>query len=209
MTTIHIKDEPSLNTKCLVHALDRLTCLDHYFSQPRDYLIKNIKNINELHMPDSLPISLNMGLCGQIISRLFLSRINESEVETFMAYIYWRFFNNESHPIHCAMSAFSSEVQQDMARRYSLLSKYTKQRYEGEPELFTYYWHQINECTKHFPLMQYDSESPYSAKRLKLIKEMIRTLTEIRSYAVKIQEEGEIKWPVIGSVIAPSHLITN
>ena len=36
---------------------------------------------------------------------------------------------------------------------------------------------------------------------------MVRTLTEIRAYAVKIQTEGDYKYPVIGSVIAPNELI--
>ena len=94
-----------------------------------------------------------------------------------------------------------------MAKRYSLLSKFTKKHYDEHPESFIYYWHQIDECADHFPLMQYDSESPYGAKRLKLLKEMIRTLTEIRAYAVKVEVEGDYKYPVIGSVIAPNRLI--
>ena len=207
MTVIHIKDAPSLNTQCLINALDRLDCLDHYFSQSREYLIKHIRNINELHMPDSLPIFLNMGLCGQITSRLYQSGFNESEVDTFMAYICWRFFGNTNYPIHCELSDFSSEVQQDMAKCRSLLSKLTNQHHDNIPGSFTYYWHQVYQCTEHFPLMQYDPLSPYGAKRLKLLKEMVRTLTEIRSYAVKIQTETEFKWPVLGSVIAPNELI--
>ena len=207
MTTIHIKDAPSLNTECLTHALDRLICLDHYFSQSRDYLIKNIKNINELHMPYSLPIFLSMGLCGQIADRLYRSHFNSSDVELFTDFLNWRFFNNESYPIQCAKSAFSREVRENMAKSYSLLSKFTKKYYDEHPKSFIYYWHQTDQCTEHFPLMQYDSESPYGAKRLKLLKEMIQTLTEIRSYAVKIQTDGDCKYQIMGSVIAPNKLI--
>lgn len=207
MTTIHIKDAPSLNTECLTHALDRLTCLDHYFSQSRDYLIKHIRNINELHMPDSLPIFLSMGLCGQIEERLYKSGFHTSDVKRFTAFLGWRFFNNERYPISCDLSDFSREVRENMAIYCSLLSNLSKEHYTKNPESFIYRWHQIDECTEHFPLMQYDSESPYGAKRLKLLKEMIQTLTEIRSYAVKVQTDGEIKWPVIGSVIAPNRLV--
>lgn len=208
MTTIHIKDAPSLDTECLTHALCRLTCLDHYFSNnSRDYLIKKIKNINELHLPHSLPIFLNMGLCGQIDDRLYRSGFHTPDVEMFTTFLNWRFFDNANYPIRCDLSDFSREVRENMAKRYSLLSKFTKKHYDEHPEHFVYYWHQIDECTDHFPLMQYDSESPYGAKRLKLLKEMIKTLTEIRSYAVKVEEEGDYKYPVIGSVIAPNQLI--
>ena len=159
-------------------------------------------------MPDSLPIFLSMGLCGQIEDRLYRSGFHTSDVERFSAYLKWRFFNNEEYPIRCDLSDFSSEVQQSMAKRLSLLSKFTKKYYDEHPESFVYYWHQQEYYSSgHFPLMQYDSESPYGAKRLKLLKEMIRTLTEIRSYAVKIQTETEFKWPVLGSVIAPTELI--
>ena len=207
MDKIHINNAPSLSIQCLTHALDRLDCLNHYFSQSREYLIKHIRNINELHMPGSLPIFLNTGLCDQITSRLHLSGFNYSDVELFTDFLNWRFFNNEKHPVHCELSDFSREVRENMAKHHSSLGEFTKKHYDEHPESFIYYWHQIDECTDHFPLMQYDSESPYGAKRLKLLKEMIQTLTEIRSYAVKIQTEGEYKWPVIGSVIAPNRLI--
>ena len=207
MDKIHIKNAPSLSIHCLTHALDRLTCLDHYFSQSRDYLIKNIKNINELHMPDSLPIFLSMGLCGQIDDRLYQSGFHTSDVELFTDFLNWRFFNNERYPISCDLSDFSREVRENMAKLYSLLSKFTKKHYDEHHESFIYYWHQTDQCTEHFPLMQYDSESPYGAQRLKLLKEMIQTLTEILAYAVKVQAEGDYKYPVIGSVIAPNRLI--
>ena len=207
MDKIHIKNAPSLNIQCLTRALDRLTCLDHYFSQSREYLIERIKNINELHTPGSLPIFLNMGLCGQIDDRLYRSGFHTSDVERFTAFLNWRFFNNEKYTIRCDLSDFSSEVQQDMALCRSLMSDFANQHYDNTPGMFTYYWHQVYKCTEHFPLMQYDPLSPYGAKRLKLLKEMVQTLTEIRSYAVKIQTDGEIKWPVIGSVIAPNKLI--
>ena len=208
MDKIHINDAPSLNTECLIHALDRLTCLDHYFSNnSREYLIKHIQNKDELHMPNSLPIIfLSMGLCGQITSRLRLSGINESEIENFMDYICWRFFDNTDYPVPCQISDFSKEVQQAMNKTLASFRPNAIKHYEEKPEALIYYWHQ-SFCSDYFPLMQYDPESPYSANRLKLIKEMIRTLTEIRSYAVKIQTDGEIKWPVIGSVIAPNELI--
>lgn len=209
MTIIHIKSAPSLNIDCLTHALARLTCLDFYFSQSREYLIKHIRNINELHPPNSLPIFLNMGLCGQIKDRLHQSGFHTSDVEMFSAYLIWRFFNNEEYPIRCAMSEFSIEVRENMAKRHASLGKFAKQHYDEHPEIFTYYWHQIDECINHFPLMQYDSKSPYGEKRLKLIKEMIRTLTEIQTYALKVKLAGEYKYPVIGSVIAPNELINN
>ena len=207
MDKIHIKNAPSLSIHCLTHALDRLTCLDHYFSQSRDYLIKKIKNINELHMSNSLPVFLNIGLCGQIEDRLYTAGFHTSDVERFSAYLKWRFFNNEKHPVHCELSDFSREVRENMAKHHSSLGEFTKKHYDEHPEMFMYYWHQTYQCTDHFPLMQYDSESPYGAKRLKLLKEMIKTLTEIRAYAVKVQAEGDYKYPVIGSVIAPNELI--
>ena len=206
MDKIHIKNAPSLSIQCLTHALDRLTCLDHYFSQSRDYLIKHIQNKNELHMPNSIPIFLSMGLCGQITSRLYDSNINDSDVEGFSKYTDWRFFNNKTFPVDIQISDFSEEVQQAMSRPSASFTPLMVKYYEAHPEAFIYYWHQ-SYCSDHFPLMQYDSESPYGAKRLKLLKEMIQTLTEIRSYAVKVQAEGDYKYPVIGSVIAPNELI--
>lgn len=207
MDKIHINNAPSLNTECLIHALDRLTCLDHYFSNnSREYLIKHIRNKDELHMPNSLAINLNMGLCGQITSRLHISGINESEVENFMAYIFWRFFDNTTYPVPGQISDFSNEVQQAMTNPLASFSPSTVKYYEEHPEALIYCWHQ-GYCSDYFPLMQYDSESPYGANRLKLLSEMVKTLAEIRSYAVKIQTEGDLKWPVIGSVIAPNELI--
>lgn len=206
MDKIHINNAPSLSIQCLTHALDRLTCLDHYFSQSREYLIKHIRNKDQLHIPNSIPIYLSMGLCGQITSRLYQSNINNSDVEEFRRYIDWRFFNNKTHPIDGQFSDFSKEVQKSIASTIAAFGPMIVEYYEDRPEAFLYYWHQAY-CFDHFPLMQYDSESPYGAKRLKLLKEMIRTLTEIRSYAVKIQTDGDLKWPVIGSVIAPNKLI--
>lgn len=207
MDKIHINNAPSLNTECLIHALDRLDCLDHYFSNnSREYLIKHIRNKDELHMPNSIGINLNTGLCGQIASRLHLSRINESEVEKFMEYISWRFFDNTDYPVQGRISDFSNEVQQAMNKTLASFSPLRIEHYKTRPDVFIYYWHQ-SFCSDYFPLRQYDSESPYGANRLKLLKNMIRTLTEIRSYAVKIQTEGDLKWPVIGSVIAPNELI--
>ena len=206
MDKIHINNAPSLNTECLIHALDRLTCLDHYFSQSREYLIKHIQNKDELHMPNSIGVNLNRGLCGQIASRLHLSRINESEVENFMEYIRWRFFDNTDFPVPGQISDFSNEVQQAMNKTLASFSPNFINYYEKHPESLTYHWHQSH-CSDYFPLRQYDSESPYGANRLKLLKNMIRTLAEIRSYAVKIQTDGDLKWPVIGSVIAPNELI--
>ena len=207
MDKIHINNAPSLNTECLIHALDRLTCLDHYFSNnSREYLIKHVRNKDELHMPNSVAVNLNIGLCGQINSRLYISRINESEIENFMEYILWRFFDNTNYPVPGQISDFSKEVQQAMDKTMASFSPVTINYYEEHPEALIYYWHQ-SFCSYYFPLRQYDSKSPYGANRLKLLKNMIRTLTEIRSYAVKIQTEGEIKWPVTGSVIAPNELI--
>lgn len=207
MDKIHINNAPSLNTECLIHALDRLTCLDHYFSNnSREYLIKHIRNKDELHMPNSIALNLNIGLCGQITSRLYISGINESEVENFMEYIFWRFFDNNNYPVPGQISDFSKEVQQAINKTMASFSPVTINYYEERPEALIYCWHQSH-CSDYFPLRQYDSESPYGANRLKLLKNMIRTLTEIRSYAVKIQTEGEYKWPVIGSVIAPNELI--
>ena len=205
MDKIHINNAPSLNTECLIHALDRLTCLDHYFSNnSREYLIKHVRNKDELHMPNSLAINLNRGLCGQITSRLHISGINESEIENFMEYICWRFFDNTSYPLQGRISDFSKEVQQAINKTLASFSPLIIEYYKTYPDQLIYYWHQIDHCTDHFPLMQYDSTSPYGANRLKLLKEMVKTLAEIRSYAVKIQTEGELKWPVIGSVIAPN-----
>lgn len=207
MDKIHINNAPSLNIECLIHALDRLTCLDHYFSNnSREYLIKHVRNNGQLYMPNSIGVNLNMGLCGQITSRLHLSRINGSEIDNFMAYIYWRFFNNTNYPVPGQISDFSKEVQQAMNKTLASFSLNTINYYEEHPEAIIYYWHQ-GFCSDYFPLMQYDSESPYGANRLKLLKEMVKTLTEIRSYAVKIQTDGDLKWPVIGSVIAPNELI--
>jgi len=206
MDKIHINNAPSLNTECLIHALDRLTCLDHYFSQSREYLIKHVRNKDELHMPNNLAINLNMGLCGQITSRLHISGINEYEAENFMDYIRWRFFDNSDFPVPGQISDFSKEVQQAMNNTLFSCGPLMIEHYKTRPDVFTYYWHQSH-CSDYFPLRQYDSESPYGANRLKLLKEMIKTLTEIRSYAVKIQTEGDLKWPVIGSVIAPNELI--
>lgn len=206
MDKIHIKDAPSLNTECLIHALDRLTCLDHYFSQSREYLIKHILNKDQLHMPNSIPIYLSMGLCGQITSRLYESNINNSDVVEFSKYIDWRFFNNKTHPIDGQFLDFSKEVQKSFASIMATFGPMIVEHYEAHPEALLYYWHQVH-CFDHFPLMQYDSESPYGAKRLKVLKEMVKTLTEIRSYAVKIKTESELKWPVLGSVIAPNELI--
>lgn len=206
MDKIHINNAPSLNTECLIHSLDRLTCLDHYFSQSREYLIKHIRNKDELHMPNSIPIFLSMGLCGQITSRLHLSGINDSEIGNFMEYVYWRFFDNTNYPVTSQISDFSKEVQQAINKTVASFSPSTIEYFEQRPESLMYNWHQ-SRCSDYFPLMQYDSESPYGANRLKLLKNMIRTLAEIRSYAVKIQTEGDLKWPVIGSVIAPNELI--
>ena len=206
MDKIHIKDAPSLNIECLTYALDQLICLDHYFSQPRNYLIKHIQNKNELHMPNSVPIFLSMGLCGQITSRLYESNITTSDVVEFSNYINWRFFDNKEYPVEGQFLDFSKEVQKSMASIMASFSPLTVKQYEKQPKAFIYCWHQSH-CFDYFPLMQYDPLSPYGAKRLKLLKEMIQTLTEIRSYAVKIQTDGEIKWSVIGSVIAPNQLI--
>lgn len=207
MDKIHIKNAPSLSIQCLTHTLDRLTCLDHYFSNnSREYLIKHIQNKDELHMPNSLAINLNMGLCGQITSRLYISGINESEVVNFMKYISWRFFDNTNYPVPCKISDFSKEVQQAMNKTLASFGPLIIEHYKTHPDTFIYYWHQ-SFYSDYFPLMQYDSESPYGAKRLKLLKEMVKTLAEIRSYAVKVQEEGDYKYPVIGSVIAPNRLI--
>ena len=209
MDKIHIKNAPSLSIQCLTHALDRLDCLNHYFSNnSREYLIKHIRNKDELHMPNSIAVNLNMGLCGQITSRLHISGINESEVENFMEYISWRFFDNSNYPVPGQISDFSNEVQQAMNKTLASFSPSTIDYYEERPESLMYNWHQSH-CSDYFPLRQYDSESPYGARRLKLLKEMIKTLTEIRAYAVKVEAEGDYKHPVIGSVIAPNELINN
>ena len=206
MDKIHIKNAPSLSIQCLTHALDRLSCLDHYFSQSREYLIKHVRNKDELHMPNSSPIFLSMGLCGQVRDRLILSSIEISNAEEFLEYLKWRFFNEETYPIKGTVSDYPNDVQENMQNMLDGFNDHHRNHYSSQHEQLLYYWHQSR--AEHFyPLMQYDSESPYGAQRLKLLKEMVRTLTEIRTYAVKIQTEGEYQHPVIGSVIAPNELI--
>lgn len=163
MDKIHINNAPSLSIQCLTHALDRLTCLEHYFSNnSREYLIKHIRNKDELHMPNSIPIFLSMGLCGQITSRLHISRIADDEITDFMEYIYWRFFDNEIYPIAGQFLDFSKEVQKSIAVTMASFDSMITKHYEAHPEAFLYYWHQVY-CFDHYPLMQYDSESPYGA----------------------------------------------
>ena len=207
-----------IHVELLHAALDRLQTVDNLFSSnSREYLIEHHlnKNTGQLEFHNGLPIPIRTGICG-LISDRFHHHINFENlaVRDFMDYLDWRFFDDKMFPLSTPLSDFPDAVRASMNDLMDTYGSLIKQRMKDNPERFIYIYHQHKYGMDHYPLGLLDPKSPYGALRLRKIKEMIVTMQDILSYLLSYvrlytaSDSAPEKYPLLGSVIAPSHLLS-
>lgn len=199
-------------------ALDRLQTVDNLFSSnSREYLIKHHlnKNTGRLGFHNGLPIPTRTGICGLIRDRFHHHiEFENFAFNNFMDYLEWRFFDDKLFPLNISFSEFPAEVQKSMDEVMSEFSWSRIQQFKDEPERFIYVYHQHPLGIAQYPLGQLDPKSPYGVLRLRKIKEMVVTLQDILSYLLSYvrlytaSDSAPEKYPLLGSVIAPNHLLS-
>lgn len=207
-----------LNTELLQAAMDRLCNIDAIFSSnSREYLIEKHLNPNTHHLEfhNGLPLRVNAGICAMIHDRLeHHPEFQPPAIINFLNYLNWRFFEDKLFPLSTPLSDFPDAVRASMDDLMDSFDSSIKRQMKAKPEKFMYVFHKEKYGMKHYPLGQFDPKSPYGALRLRKIKEMTVTLQDILSYLLSYirlhntSDSAPEKYPLLGSVIAPSYLLS-
>lgn len=207
-----------LNTEILQVIMDRLQSIDAIFSSnSREYLIEKHLNPNTHHLEfhNGLPIPIRAGICGLIHDRFeHHPEFQPLAILNFLNYLDWRFFDDKLFPLSTPLSDFPDAVRASMDDLMDSFDSSIRQQMKDKPEKFIYLFHKEKYGTKHYPLGMLDPASPYGALRLRKIKEMTVTLQDILSYLLSYirlytaSDSAPEKYPLLGSVIAPNHLLS-